>query len=55
MSRLTVTEKEHWKERIERRISKAISDLEAEAPTLMPSIRDAADQPGPAHTKSLFL
>ena len=44
MSRLTLTEKEHWKERIERRVSKAISDLEAEAPTLMPSIRAQAEE-----------
>lgn len=44
MSRLTVTEKEHWKERIERRVSKAIESLEAKDTSLMPTIALAADR-----------
>lgn len=39
MSRLTVTEKEHWKSRIESRIQKAINLLEIQKPTLMTSVK----------------
>lgn len=39
MSRLTVTEKEHWKSRIENRIQKAISLLEVQEPTLMSNVK----------------
>ncbi len=44
MSRLTVTEKEHWKARIERRVDKAIAELEAQDPQLMPTIRAQAEE-----------
>ena len=44
MSRLTVTEKEHWKERIELRVSKAMAALEAQDPTLMLTIRAQAEE-----------
>lgn len=43
MSRLTITEKEHWKERIETRIGKAIQAVEAKDPKLRQSIKDRAD------------
>lgn len=43
MSRLTVTEKAHWKERIERRVDKAIAELEAQDPQLMPTILAQAE------------
>ena len=44
MSRLTVTEKEHWKERIERRVNRAIATLEAQDLSLMPGITAEADR-----------
>ena len=43
MSRLTVTEKEHWKQRIERRIDKAIGAIESREPTLMNEVRNQAE------------
>ena len=43
MSRLTVTEKEHWKSRIESRINKAIEHLESKDVSLMPTIREKAE------------
>ncbi len=43
MSRLTVTEKEHWKQRIENRINKAIEALETQDAPLMPNIKAKAD------------
>lgn len=43
MSRLTVTEKEHWKARIENRINKAIALLEAQDSALMPGIKARAE------------
>lgn len=42
MSHLTVTEKEHWKERISRRIDKAIEAIYAEQPALRSRIAEAA-------------
>jgi hypothetical protein len=39
---LTVKEKEHWKERIERRIEKQIEALCADEPSFMDSIHEAA-------------
>jgi hypothetical protein len=42
MSHLTVTEKEHWKERISRRIDKAIEAVYAEDTSLKSRIADAA-------------
>ena len=42
MSRLTVTEKEHWKQRIERRIDKAIEATERRHPNLMNDIKTNA-------------
>jgi hypothetical protein len=42
MSHLTVTEKEHWKERISRRIDKAIEAIYAAHPDLKTRIADAA-------------
>ena len=42
MSHLTVTEKEHWKERISRRIDKAIEAVYAEQPSLRSRIAEAA-------------
>lgn len=42
MSQLTVTEKEHWKERISRRIDKAIETVYAEQPGLRSRIAEAA-------------
>lgn len=42
MSRLTVTEKEHWKQRMERRIDKAIESLETQDVTFMPTIEAKA-------------
>ena len=42
MSHLTVTEKEHWKERISRRIDKAIEAVYAEQPGLRSRIAEAA-------------
>lgn len=42
MSRLTVTEKEHWKSRIENRIRKAITLLEIQEPGLMGTIEAEA-------------
>ena len=42
MSHLTVTEKEHWKERISRRIDKAIEGVYAEQPALRSRIAEAA-------------
>jgi chromosome segregation ATPase len=44
MSRLTVTEKEHWKSRIERRIDKAIDAIEAKDPSLKPTIEEKAEE-----------
>jgi hypothetical protein len=44
MSRITVTEKQHWKERIEHRISKAIAEIEAQDPSLMPTLRARAEE-----------
>jgi seryl-tRNA synthetase len=44
MSRLTVTEKEHWKQRIERRINKAIENLETKDATFMPAIKAKAER-----------
>ncbi len=43
MSRLTVTEKEHWKSRIEHRIDKAIERLETTDPALMQTLRTRAE------------
>lgn len=43
MSRLTVTEKEHWKSRIEYRINRAIESLQLKEVTLMPNIKAKAD------------
>jgi hypothetical protein len=43
MSRLTVTEKQHWKDRIERRLDRAIEVLEAQDPSLMTTVTDAAE------------
>ncbi len=43
MSRLTVTEKEHWKERIECRFNKAIDDLTSQQPTLLRTIEQEAE------------
>jgi hypothetical protein len=42
MSHLTVTEKEHWKERISRRIDKAIDTIYAAHPDLKTRIAEAA-------------
>ena len=42
MSRLTVTEKEHWKSRIEHRINRAIEKLQTSNPQLMSTIRAEA-------------
>lgn len=42
MSQLTVTEKNHWKERISRRIDKAIEAIYAEQPGLKSRIADAS-------------
>jgi hypothetical protein len=42
MSHLTVTEKEHWKERISRRIDKAIEAIYAAHPDLKTRIADGA-------------
>jgi hypothetical protein len=42
MSHLTVTEKEHWKERISRRIDKAIEAIYAAQPALQSRIAEAA-------------
>lgn len=39
MSRLTVTEKEHWKSRIEHRINRAIEKLEASDPDRISTLR----------------
>lgn len=44
MSRLTVTEKDHWKSRIERRINKAIEVLELKDPNLIASIDAEAEK-----------
>src|SRR5713101_1122393 len=44
MPNLTVTEKEHWKERIARRIDKRIEVVCAGDPNLMDRIRDQARQ-----------
>jgi hypothetical protein len=44
MSRLTVSEKEHWKSRIECRVNKAIELLESKDPTLVPSIEAKAER-----------
>ncbi|MCA9186160.1 MAG: hypothetical protein R3E01_36175 [Pirellulaceae bacterium] len=40
MSKLTVTEKEHWKERVERRISKAIDALSQQHPSFLAEIQE---------------
>lgn len=42
MSHLTVTEKEHWKKRIENRIDKAIEALETKDASLMPKLKAKA-------------
>lgn len=42
MPRLTVTEKEHWKSRIERRIDNAIEALASQEPGLLPSVKEKA-------------
>jgi hypothetical protein len=42
MSRLTVTEKEHWKSRIEKRINRAIEQLEASHAEYFASVRAEA-------------
>lgn len=39
MPGLTVTEKEHWKERISRRIDKKIDAIAAEQPNLMDCVQ----------------
>ena len=45
MAGLTVTEKEHWKERIARRIDRRIATIEAEEPNLMDRVnREARDR-----------
>ena len=43
MSRLTLTEKEHWKSRIENRINRAIESLQAKDISLMPKIKVQAE------------
>ena len=43
MSRLTATEKEHWKTRIEHRINRAIESLQLKDVALMPTIKAKAD------------
>lgn len=43
MTRLTVTEKEHWKARIDQRIDKAIERLHASDPSLMQNIHAQAE------------
>lgn len=43
MSRLTITEKEHWKSRIEKRIDRAIEALQSQNISLMPSINAFAE------------
>ena len=42
MSKLTVTEKEHWKERVERRINKAIDALGQQHPSFMANLQAKA-------------
>ena len=42
MAGLTVTEKEHWKERIARRIDRRIAAIEAEEPNLMDRVKRQA-------------
>lgn len=42
MSRLTVTEKEHWKSRIEQRINRAIEKLQCKNPIFMSTIQAEA-------------
>ena len=42
MSKLTVTEKEHWKQRVERRIDRAIEELSLQHPQFMPDLRQQA-------------
>ena len=42
MAGLTVTEKEHWKERIARRIDRRIAAIEAEEPNLMDRVKREA-------------
>ena len=44
MSGLTVTEKEHWKDRINRRIDKKIEVISAEDPNLFDRVRRDARQ-----------
>ena len=44
MPGLTVTEKEHWKDRISRRIDKRIEAIQAEDPNLMDRIKHQARQ-----------
>ncbi len=44
MSGLTVTEKQHWKERINRRIDKKIETISTEEPNLFDRIRREARQ-----------
>ena len=44
MTRLTVTEKEHWKSRIERRIDKSLDALTAQEPNLLISIKANAEE-----------
>lgn len=43
MSRLTVTEKEHWKERVERRINKAIDALSEQHPEFMKELQSKSE------------
>lgn len=43
MSRLTLTEKDHWKSRIENRINKAIEQVQSKDISLMPKIKALAE------------
>jgi len=45
MAGLTVTEKEHWKERISRRIDKKIEAIAAEQPNLMDRVQRESQAP----------
>ena len=47
MSGLTVTEKEHWKDRINRRIDKKIEVISAEDPNLFDNEPQSAAGPAP--------
>lgn len=42
MSRIIVTEKEHWKQRIEKRVDKALEVLESKHPDFMANVKNNA-------------